>query len=676
MIRGSSLCCGGHSFLLPAGILLMAMTLSGCPKSLPGETGYSGEVAVFQGEIEESRGWPVGLELRSEAGLADELQGELAGGLICTPGEGVCVGPLDLLVCDEAGAAWEQAACAPGDVCQDGLCMPQVCVPGEPEGLCVGPVSFSVCNEMGTGFDTDYCQAPLTCFDGKCAQSCAAGTVTCKGLTAVQEMVLDEYGICSWQVVELCQEGSLCIEGKCESICEITLKQLSYEACEFWAADLDNVEGGQFQPVAVTASLADDWDFPATLTFTDMSHSPPMELTPAQLSVEALTVEPGTMKYFTLPGGLDLDGSALSNRSVHIETNLPITMHQFNPLVSSMTFTNDASLLLPGSGGGKEYVVMSWPLRTDEYILRGFATIVATQEGLTLVSVTPTADVVAGPGLPPLAAFPDTPYEFVLERGDVLNLETDGQEGADLTGTLVLADRKVAVFGGHECANVPLGTNYCDHVEQQLLAVRSWGLHYLADAFKPRNENHRDVWRVMAWSEGTQITLTPHPEEVPLPAVLGPGQFIEFESASHFAVDATGPVLVGHYLKGSNYEGYQGQCKENTGIGDPAFSISIPVEQYLPNFIVLVPEGFSENYINIIRGEGDQPVVKLDGTPVTADFVNVPGTDWQVATVPVDPGVRKIQSIKPVGVTVYGYGCDVSYAYPGGMGLATIGEIW
>jgi len=301
---------------------------------------------------------------------------------------------------------------------------------------------------------------------------------------------------------------------------------------------------------------------------------------------------------------------------------------------------------------------------------------VATQEGLTLVSVTPTADVLAGPGLQPLYANPPTPYEFVLEQGDVLNLETDGQQGADLTGTLVLADRKIAVFGGHECANVPLGTDYCDHIEQQLFAVRSWGLHYLADAFKPRNENHRDVWRIMAWAEGTQVSLTPPPDGVPQPLVLGMGQFVEFESASHFSVDASGPVLVGHFLKGSNYDGYTGQCAQNTGIGDPAFSLSVPVEQYLPEFIVLVPEGFDENYINVIRGQEDPPEVKIDDATVAGEFVPVPGTDWQVATVAVSPGVRKIHATAPVGVTVYGYGCDVSYAYPGGLGLATIGDIW
>ena len=38
----------------------------------------------------------------------------------------------------------------------------------------------------------------------------------------------------------------------------------------------------------------------------------------------------------------------------------------------------------------------------------------------------------------------------------------------DYTGVYVTATKPVAVFGGHECAQVPVGTKFCDHIYEQV----------------------------------------------------------------------------------------------------------------------------------------------------------------------------------------------------------------
>ena len=55
--------------------------------------------------------------------------------------------------------------------------------------------------------------------------------------------------------------------------------------------------------------------------------------------------------------------------------------------------------------------------------------------------------------------------------------------------------------------------------------------------------------------------------------------------------------------------------------------------------------------------------------PIDASFVPITGTDWYLAQVKVNAGVHTIQGKKKFGLTAYGYDCDVSYAYPGGLKL-------
>ncbi|MBM4355636.1 MAG: hypothetical protein FJ109_17910 [Deltaproteobacteria bacterium] len=304
-------------------------------------------------------------------------------------------------------------------------------------------------------------------------------------------------------------------------------------------------------------------------------------------------------------------------------------------------------------------------MRTEGYALRGFVAIVAVEQGKTQVQVTPTSPVLQGVGVQAMLPDPSEPYVFELEQGDVLNLETDGAQSSDLTGTLILSDKKVSVFGGHECANVPLGTNYCDHIEQQLIPVPTWGTHYIGDAFKPRNASQKDVFRVLAGADNVKVTVNP---AVAGPYILQKGQWVEFYSGMSFEVVATGPVLLGHYLQGSNYAGFSPhpQCSFGTGIGDPAMTVVLPVSSYQTAYTVLTPESYIEDYINIVAPLGAGKDVFLDGEALSGPFVPVGMNPFEVAIVPVKPGVHVLTSAVPIGLTVYGYDCDVSYAYPGG----------
>ncbi len=575
--------------------------------------------------------------------------------VVCELGDLHCAGN-DIETCNATGTGWDFVeSCPEEQFCVEGECVDQLCVPDSE--YCDGEVAI-LCNGDGSGFakTTDCAKDLLFCSAGECTDC----KPQCENKSCGDDGCGGNCGTCP--------PGIPCIESApdvytCGTPCDIAAMEKRGDGCEFWAVDLDNVEGGQFEKVGLFVAVSKG-NGPAKLKVDRFENGQPIALSAEELSVASLEVDEGAATKLILPSGMDIDGSMLASKAVRVRANVPISVKQFNPLNGSGVFTSDASLLLPIHLDGKEYIALSWPQRTSGYTLRGNVAIVGTGEGDTFIQVWPTSAVKAGAGVTAMAANSAEPYEFALKAGDVLALETDGQQGADLTGTRVVASKPVAVFGAHECANVPLGTNYCDHIEQQLLPVSGWGTLYVGDAFAPRSPNQKDVWRVVASEDGTQVALSP---AIAGPLTLNKGQMAEFYSGQHFVLEASAPVLLGHYLQGSNFSGFQTypECSMCTGIGDPAFTISLPTDSFRNGYRFYVPTDYEQDYVNVIASTQAGTDILLDGVSLAGSGVPIGATGFQVFQVPVQDGAHELVSTgSPIGLTSYGYDCDVSYAYP------------
>ncbi|MEL6182526.1 MAG: IgGFc-binding protein, partial [Myxococcota bacterium] len=385
-------------------------------------------------------------------------------------------------------------------------------------------------------------------------------------------------------------------------------------------------------------------------------------------------VAPGSLEIYTMPTTFGVDGSGLFNEhGWQVTASIPVTVHQFNPLTGNNVYTNDASLLLPTNALGNEYIAMSWQHRNrnDSIHLRGFINIVATSPGTTQVTVTPSTDVMAGNGVPRIVA--GQPQVFSMTFGQVLNLETQGPAGADLTGSIIVSDQNIAVFGGHECANIPTQfDDACDHVEQQLYPLSSWGNRYLAIPFSARSPAQQDTWVLVGGEDG--VTVRTNPPQ-PIDGIqLARGQKVTFSSADAFEVSANGPILLGQFMWGSNHPNFVqnpacGGAFNSAGIGDPAFTLAVPVQQYRNDYIVLTPPDYEEDYLNIVAPNGAQ--VSVDGVTVNG-LLPVGNTGFSYVQYSVPDGVHRVESNQPFGLVSYGYDCFVSYAYPGGLNLENI----
>ena len=559
------------------------------------------------------------------------------------------------------------APCADGEACDEGVCVPteQLCEPGQIVG-CEDATTQRLCDEDGTGFETRPCPevAPNCLGDGYCSENiCEPGDRACDGDSAT---ICNEDGS-AYEITADCPFG--CQRGQCVDPCATTGKD--YLGCTFFAVDLPNVGEAATAPFAITISNTFDAVVDATITQPGAAD-------------RTVSVAPNDLEVVSL-GVASLEATGVTDQAFRVTTTAPVTVHQFNPINTPDVFTNDASLLLPATSVGTDYIVTAWPAVgfSSGAFSRGYVVVVNVGDEDVDVTITASASLQAGGPLPAMRA--GQTETVTLAEGQVLTIMGEAAAGADVTGTEIRSTAPVAVFAGHECANVPNDSPFCDHLEQQLLPTDTWASEFVAAKFQPRApfNPEPDVYRIVGREPGTTLTMDP-PNSLVHNRTIGRGEIIQFEETRDFTIQASQPIALTQFMVGSSYPGPAFGCDRSgifpvttgcripdspicggTAIGDPAFLVNVPTDQFLSDYIVLTPSQYVEDYLNIIAPSG--VTVRLDGSPVTTSPQRLAG--WDIYRVPVADGVHRVEADVAFGLYAYGYDCDVSYAYPGGLSL-------
>lgn len=613
---------------------------------------------------------------------------------VCKPNGARCRDLGTRLVCNAQGSAEVTEPCPGTTLCQEetGQCLDKVCEPGQ-FAACTEQGQQRYCNTSGTGYIESPCPGNAPCEDGKCANAeCIANTKRCLDPQHIQLC----NGAGAWVPGELCPTGTECFSGECVPLCELNKKVSSYIGCEYWSVDLDNYDDALSQPHAIVITNPNDTLSARVQIFEGYSNK--------TIEVGAdgqpfdLVIPPKEVRIYSIPVGYDHSGTRqLRDKALRVTSSIPVIAHQFNPLNNVDVYSNDGTLLIPTNAIGTEYWGLSWPHRGGRVRIRGFLTIVNSTGAPNKVTVRPRAQVISGPDIP--AIEPNTERVFNLGPGESLNLETSGiefddalekgclqtTEGPppniypcpDLTGTHIKADLPITVFGGHQCGNVVLGIDRCDHMETVLFPVDSWGKDYVGTKFFPRATSQvtePDIWRVIAAEDGTQI-LTDPPIVGIHGTTLAAGEWRQFEARESFRLGSSKPVSLSQYMVGSNWLGIPRICNKGidaanpTGIGDPAMALAVPTSQFRKDYFVLTPKAYSDDYLNIIAPKG--ATILLDDQPIDASKFKLIGErkDYQYAQLVIEDGFHKLTSTVPFGVVSYGYDCHVSYASAGGLNL-------
>jgi len=336
-------------------------------------------------------------------------------------------------------------------------------------------------------------------------------------------------------------------------------------------------------------------------------------------------VPANTSQAVTIPSRMMQSGTGTSNKMIHITSEKNIVVTALN----QASATTDASLLLPDQVLAKEYYTAGYYTSiADEF------SVVAVENNTTVHMVLPN----------------DTTFDVTLNVGESYQY----QASADLTGAHITSDKNIAVISGNECANIPLGYAYCDHIEEQMLPVNTWEKTFVTVPLKTRLNG--DSFRFVASVDGTQINK----DGVTI-ATLNAGQYYETIITGSSYIEATQPIMALQYSNGTTYDGVT---------SDPFMTLVPAINQFDTRHIINTPSGFT-NYVNIVVPTANIGNITMDGTLInSSNFTPVTGnTAYSTAQLSITEGSHVLSSSVAFGLVGYGYAQYDSYGYPSSLKL-------
>jgi hypothetical protein len=581
------------------------------------------------------------------------------------------------------------------------------------------------------GWQADTCPDNGQCHGGRCVPdpaTCDVGDVVCLGETTRAQCDPER---AEWTPIEVCEAGTVCTPDGCTSpACALAARTRSYLGCAFYAVELPN--GGERseatppytlgvvvanadqdtaafvtvrRPDGAIANLYAEQVVPLPEGFPAIGRYRPRTIRSAVRDrdgeiVEAgiargerIEVPPGGLVTLLLPGLRDdiLMGTHVEPLAYQIESTQPVAAYQFNPYCCNFSFSNDASLLLPIQALDRVYHFVGAPGWRDRTVDR-------TEDypaGIAIVGVETQTDVVVTlPGERLVAGWDGAVLEGDTLRAtigprDVFLVQSKQAPGAgapDLTGALIEATARVAVFSTHQGTYYPASLGASDHLEEQISPVSTWGESFMLVP-PPRRAQGLDeavYWKIAAARPGTRVTLSrvfgalgalrPGFPGVPWCGDLIDGDAIVFDAVTHcefgtltpVGLVADGPLMVMGIISGQDSTGIE--IPFGQAAGDPALFQMPPDRQYRSSYTFLAPDTYQADYLTIVADPDTQIV--LDGEPVDlSGAVPVPQTGRVYLTQRIRRGQHHIEGDDPFGIIVFAFDDFVSYAYTGGMNL-------
>jgi len=550
----------------------------------------------------------------------------------------------------------------PTDICDD--------APGDI--LCDANTAV-FCDMNGDVDHTEECDgaAGEFCLFGTGCVVCYPGTYDCDGFD-VLECLPDGSG---YQVVDTCEEelGEVCTNGECVQLCDLAEQTDSTIGCRFYAVDMDQHDLGP-ETIQYAVALSNVHD---TLTATAS-----VETSDGATWTPVWSAQVGPQQLVTVNlNDAHVDESAFHDEGAYrITSSIPIIAYQFNPVDGASSYLSDASLLLPVSAYDSVYRIPGWRQAVDNTgtIQHSSLNVVASVDNTTVV-VTPSITTAGGSGISP--AGPGQPVTIQMDEGDYFQIASD-QDQAALAGTLIETSptTPVAVFAGHECALIPTTDCCCDHLEEQIFGIQTWGESYVAARIPHRGPPPEEgLWQVVAGNDPVDLTFEAHAEVTGLPGAvsLAAGEVAEFwvsgstGNPGDFTVNGTDAFLLTQYM-------ISAYASPDPNLGDPAMVQTVPVEQYLDSYVVLVPSTWQNDYMIITRPIGALVAiggVSIDAWPAWSESAVIGSSGFEAVRLSVADGVHVLDGSDPFGVVVVGFDLHDSYAYPGGLNQQRINDL-
>ncbi len=338
------------------------------------------------------------------------------------------------------------------------------------------------------------------------------------------------------------------------------------------------------------------------------------------------------------------ESDQIRNTGLYVESTAPISVYGAN----YADYTFDATNVIPTASLGTDYIIQAY--QTPREGSTEFA-VVATENNtkVTVVLTAPTLNRKKGT------------YTFTLQKGQVYLATTESDKGS-LSGSVIKADKPVAVFNGDIDLYIPDGKGYSDHIVEQAAPVQTWGKKFVLTKSQGQTA---DYVQFTAMSDGTRImrngtTVT---------------TINTCESYMYRLTDAATYIETSAPCACNLYQ--SSRTSNSSHIGDPSMVWVTPQEQGIKQitFATFKTSVIRYHYMNVVVPTAAVGSMRFNGSTLTG-FKTVPGnTEYSYLTKKIDHGTYTLSNDDAEFTAhIYGFGVDESYAYCVGGYLRKIND--
>jgi hypothetical protein len=361
----------------------------------------------------------------------------------------------------------------------------------------------------------------------------------------------------------------------------------------------------------------------------------------------------------------DPRAKAVGRTTLHVQFDTEVALVGVN----MQRWSSDAFMGIPADALGTRYLVLAYPNTlsanpgSDSTKISDFPSefsVVATSDS-TKVTINAPVRINGQAGRAPIAV--------TLNRGEIFTGQATGLAGTDASGTEIVASKPVAVYAGHERANVPYNRAVGrDHLAEQLPPVELWGTEAIVTPHAQIEKTLPDsnIVRVIAAADGTHISVDDLEK-----GTLNKGEVMEFLLDRPMHITGSDRILVAEY-HGSVLDERLVKISNDT-IGDPFMTVLPAPSQFDSSygFESFGAPNFDFSFANVIAPSASTGALWLDGVHIDpVEFIPVPGTGYSYAQLPLTPGVHTMHGDARFGLNLYGYGPFNSYGYVAGANYA------
>ncbi|RYY40572.1 MAG: PKD domain-containing protein [Chitinophagaceae bacterium] len=384
------------------------------------------------------------------------------------------------------------------------------------------------------------------------------------------------------------------------------------------------------------------------------------------------------------------DEGPFSGKAIHVTGDKPMVVYSY----ITRSAASAATLCLPVTVLGKEYISSSYRQVSNEAASNSFVTIVAVEDNTT-VEIKPATTTknnwLAG-----------QTYQVTLNKGEIYQIlgfaSASGGGGGnftgnDLSGTWVRSVstgtngcKRIAVFSGSGKIRIPASGcgNSSDNLYQQLYPTGTWGKKYLS---VPSRNNPNNYYRVYRKDPNTQLRVN----GILVPASAWVNDYYEPVDASNNPIPNATPNLfeADQPISVAQYFTTQG-CANNPNNNpyDPDMIMLNPVEQNISKVTLVSSNLAAASTAQYPHQHHIHVIMKNTGTGISSfrfDGNAVAAADWTVhprdpsysytylqdgrATNGVLQGYHTLTSDSGFLALAYGYANAESYGYSAGANV-------